>query len=71
MTQIFKLSAEELLDLYGIELREDKTVYDPVEDRVFKNIVAWDTFIKQQENDGNYGGTEKFGGGKYAYDDEY
>ena len=62
------MSADELLDEFGIELRADKTVYDPVEDKVFRNLAAWKMYVDQQE-ESEYGNFDKVGGSRY-YDDE-
>lgn len=64
------LTKDELNDLYGIELREDGTVFDPVENRKFKTLTAWLEFIEEHEQDEMYGSFEKRGSSKY-YDDEY
>ena len=65
-----KLSKEELSDLYGIELHDDGTIFDPVENRKFKSLAAWLDFAEEQEQDDRYGSFEKTGGSRY-YDDEY
>lgn len=67
---VLKLSVEELQETFGIEVDEDGTVYDPVEDRSFATIIAWKYFTDQQEQDEMRGGKEYFGG-RYGYDDEY
>lgn len=64
------MDAEELLELFGIELMEDKTVYDPVIDRSFRSVVMWKEYIDTHDDDGNYGGFDKGTGGGW-YDDEY
>ncbi len=69
MTNLYKMSADELLEEFGIELRADKTVYDPIEDKVFRNLGAWKLYVDQQE-ESEHGGFEHTGGGRY-YDDEY
>lgn len=65
--KIFSMSAEELLDLYGIELHEDKTVYDPVEDKVFHNLGEWAVYANQLE-ESSRGGFSKYTHG-YGYDE--
>lgn len=70
MVNIFKMSKDELLDVYGIELNADGTVFDPVENKTFKNLGAWKLHADQQEKEDMRGGVDKLGG-RYAYDDEY
>lgn len=67
MNNIFKMDSDELYDAYGIELDEDGTVYDPVEDKEFTSLATWKAYADQQEQ----GATkfEKFGG-RWGYDDE-
>jgi len=65
---VFKLSRDELYDLYGVELRDSGEVYDPVEDKMFTTLAAWKTYTESQEDDDLYGSFQKVGG-RYAYDD--
>lgn len=67
MTNLYKMSADELLDEFGIELRADKTVYDPVEDKVFRNVAAWKMYVDQQETS-EYGNFDKYAR-EHGYDD--
>ena len=64
---VFKLSAAELYDLYGVELDDDGSVYDPVENKEFSSVATWKAYIDEQEGGGSH--IEKFGG-RYSYDDE-
>ena len=64
------LTKDELNDLYGIELHEDGSVFDPVENRKFKTVIAWLEFVNEREHDDMYGSFEKRGNSKH-YDDEY
>lgn len=50
LAEIRGLTNEELLDIHGIELREDKTVFDLAFEQEFKNVQAWATFVVEQEN---------------------
>lgn len=67
MLDVFKLSKEQLYDLYEVELEDDGSVYDIVEDRTFKSVAAWNTYMQQQERGGSH--IEKFGG-RWGFDDE-
>jgi hypothetical protein len=67
-SDIFKLSQNELYDLFGVELQEDGSVYDPIEDKTFATLAVWKSYADDQEQDDHYGSFQKFGG-KYAYDD--
>lgn len=64
---IFKLSPTELNDLYGIELDDGGTVYDPIEDKEFDTLSAWKVYTDGIEH--GVASIQKFGGGRY-YDDE-
>jgi len=63
LNDIRQLSAEEVLTIHGIEIREDKTVYDQAYDQTFTDIADWIAFSAQDE-DNEF---EKFG----YNDDEY
>lgn len=60
MNDLAMLSAEEVLSLHGIQVNEDKTVYDQAYDQTFPDIEAWVAFTSEDE-DNEF---EKFG-----YDD--
>lgn len=62
-------SSEQLIELYGIEINEDGTVFDPAENKTFATIIEWATWIDEQEADDNYGTLVKLGG-KVRFDDD-
>ena len=70
MNDVRTLPAEELVDLYGIEISEDGSVFDPTENRKFQSVSEWAQYIAEQDSDDNYGSFSKFGG-KHVFDDEY
>jgi len=49
LAEIKGLTKEELLDIHGIEINEDKTVYDTAWEETFKNTQAWAAFVVEQE----------------------
>lgn len=63
------LPQEDIVELYGIEVNEDGSIFDPMENRTFTNLLEWATFIDQQEADENYGTMVKLGG-KVKFDDD-
>lgn len=67
---VFKLSRDELYELYGVELRDDGSVYDPIEDKLFTSLTTWKQYADDQEEDDHYRSFQKIGG-RYAYDDDY
>lgn len=40
---------EELMHLYGIEIYEDGTVFDPVENRKFNTVYEWAEWQSKEE----------------------
>lgn len=50
LAELRGLTNEEILDIHGIEIKEDKTVFDLAFEREFKNVQAWATFVVEQEN---------------------
>ncbi len=62
INQVNKLSAEEVLDLYGIELLESGKVFDPTYNREFLSVGEWAEFSAQQDAV-EY--EERFGGKEY------
>lgn len=64
------LSAEELTDLYGIEISNDETVWDPCEMKEFKTLEEWAAYMVEQEEEDNYSSFTKIGG-RGRFDDEY
>lgn len=63
-----RLPKAEAETLYGIELQEDGSVFDPAFDRNFENLTAWAEFSAEYD-EMEY--TEDFGHGKQDYDDYY
>lgn len=60
---------DELEELYGIEVYEDGSVYDPCEDRDFDTLSEWAKFVDEQEKADN-AAFEKRGKQSYYDDDE-
>lgn len=57
-------SPEEIRMVYGIEVNDDGTVFDPTYNRTFATVTDWADFsVEQDEVD--Y--MEEFGHGKYQY----
>ena len=63
------LPVEEIVSLYGIEVAEDGTVFDPTENQKFANLNEWAMYIAERENEDNYGSFSKIGG-RHGFDDE-
>lgn len=63
--EINRMSPQEVLDLYGIELRAGGRVYDHTYNQEFADLAAWVSFNNQQDAE-KY--EERFSYGKY--DDE-
>jgi hypothetical protein len=70
INDIRRLSPEELIELYGIDIGENGTVFDPTENQHFATLEQWAEYIAQQEDDNNYGTFIKRNG-KGRFDDEY
>ncbi len=62
------LSHEELNRLYGIEVLDDGSVYDPTYSQHFKTLGDWVAFEAEQD-EMDY--SEEYGHGKQTYDDYY
>lgn len=46
------LSKQQLADQYGIEFVENsKQVWDPVENKIFNDLMEWATYIVEQDDD--------------------
>ena len=61
LNDIRMLSAEEVLNVHGIEIREDKSVYDQAYDKSFPTIADWISFsVEDEDNE-----FEKFGYNDY------
>lgn len=70
-TPVLKMSWDDLRNLYGIEIdEEDGTVFDPVENKTFKDLIEWDLYVKEQEQEDMYGQFTKMCGG-YEYEEIY
>jgi hypothetical protein len=50
LAELRGMTNEEILDIHGIEINEDKSVYDLAYDQTFKNVQTWATFVVEQEN---------------------
>jgi hypothetical protein len=57
---------QELNELYGIEISEDGSVYDPYEHKHFDSLTAW---AAAADEDTDQGGFEKYGGKQTYYED--
>ncbi len=62
------LPKEDAERIYGIELREGGTVFDPTYNREFASIGEWADFSYEQD-EMEYG--EEFGHGRQTHDDYY
>ncbi|TFG94101.1 hypothetical protein E4H12_15805 [Candidatus Thorarchaeota archaeon] len=69
LTDVQTLPTEEITNLYGIEVSDDGTVYDPTENLKFPDLDEWATHIAEQDDEDNYSSFSKIGG-KHAFDDE-
>jgi hypothetical protein len=70
-TSILDMTWDELHDLYGIEIDEfDGTVFDPVDNKTFKDVIEWSLYLKDQENEDMYSQFTKMGGG-HEYEELY
>lgn len=69
LNDVRTLPSDELIALYGIEVSNDGSVFDPTENRKFEDIDEWAQFIAELDDDDNYSSFSKIGG-KYAFDDE-
>lgn len=70
LNDVQRLGKEQLIELYGIEVSEDGTVFDPTENRKFDDLKEWAMYIGEQDDDDNYGTFSKITSPP-AYDDEY
>ena len=57
---------EELHEMYGIDIQEDGSVYDPCEDKHFDSLAAWADYMERVNDD-----TASFQKmhGRYDYDE--
>lgn len=51
MLEIKNKSAEEIMDIYGFEIRENGTIYDPVYLMTFDNLARWVQFCRDQDDE--------------------
>jgi hypothetical protein len=70
LNDIIRMNKDQLIDLYGISLEDDGTVYDPTEMKTFSNLREWANYIAELEEEDNYGSFQKRQS-KYTFDDEY
>lgn len=49
IAEIRTMTPEQALDVHGLQILQDKTVYDTAYELPFKNINAWATFVIAQE----------------------
>lgn len=68
VNDITSMSAAEAKVVYGIEIRDDGSVYDPTYSREFETVGQWADFSFEQD-EMEY--TEEFGHGKQAHGDYY
>lgn len=62
------LSTNELIELYGIEIEDHGSVWDPVEHMSFRNLTEWaEYYIEINEDLDDYSKIGK----KQNWDDEY
>jgi hypothetical protein len=57
---------QELCELYGIEISEDGSVYDPCDHKYYDSLAAW---AAAADEDADMGGFEKSSGKQIYYDD--
>jgi hypothetical protein len=67
VAEVRGLTPEEALELHGIEIYEDKTVYDTAYEETFKNLNTWASFVVAQEMTEDY--DDEYETGKWG-DDE-
>lgn len=70
LNDVRTLPPQELTELYGIEISDDGSVFDPTENRRFEDVAEWAQYIASQDDDDNYSSFSKIGG-RHAFDDEY
>jgi len=63
-----EMTAEELEEFYGIQIRTDGRVYDPVEKQFYSSLVEWARAMDEQDDEDQYGCWSKMGK-KSKYDD--
>ncbi len=50
LAEVRRMSPDQIMDTYGIEIYEDKTVFDTAWEQTFKSVQAWATFVVEQES---------------------
>ena len=65
---IERYSKEEFQELYGVEICDDGTVFDPVTNKTFPTLADWAIAESEYEN---MDVGEEYGHGKQVYDDYY
>lgn len=68
VNDVSSLPREEAERIYGIEINENGSVFDPTYNRTFISVGEWAEFSFEQD-EMDY--TEDFGHGKYSQDDYY
>lgn len=66
VAEVRNLTPEQNLEIHGIEINSDKTIYDTAYNQKFKNITEWAKFVIAQEM--NEEGEDDYNTGKW--DDE-
>ena len=61
-----RYTKEEFQELYGVEINEDGTVFDPVTNKTFPSLAEWAIAENEYES---MDSSEEYGHGKQAYDD--
>ena len=51
VAEIRRMTIEEALEIYGVEIHPDKTVFDTAYEEEFKNLNEWAAFVVSQEMD--------------------
>lgn len=49
VAEVKALTPEDALEIHGIEIYPDKTVYDTAYEETFKNLNAWAVYVVAQE----------------------
>lgn len=68
INEVSKLSSDELMDTYGIEIYQDGKVYDTVEEIVFDSIGEWAKMTVENDEPMYMTGNKR---GKFDDDDYY
>lgn len=50
VNEIVKMTNEEVLNVYGIQIQPDRSVFDPMYKLKFKTISEWAKFSIEQDN---------------------